>query len=94
MALETTVYWSSNYVILKFYRKVYFSDIEACQGLHLFPLRDVMSQESTITLPAVHHRHNGDCHFKIIYYALIYLHQCLNFQIADFETSNSAMSYR
>jgi len=25
-------------VILKFYRKVYFSDTEACQGMHLFPL--------------------------------------------------------
>ena len=29
-------------MILKFYRKVYFSDTEACQGLHLFPLCDVM----------------------------------------------------
>jgi len=29
-------------VILKFYSKVYFSDIEACQGLHLFPLCDVI----------------------------------------------------
>ena len=30
-------------MILKFYRKVYFSDTEACQGLHLFPLCDVMT---------------------------------------------------
>ena len=27
-------------MILKFYRKVYFSDAEACQGLDLFPLCD------------------------------------------------------
>jgi len=27
-------------VILKFYRKVYFSDTKACQGLHLFPQCD------------------------------------------------------
>ena len=31
---------SSNFVILKFYRKVYFSDTEACQGLHMFPKYD------------------------------------------------------
>jgi len=42
MAPETAVHLSSNFVILKFYRKVYFSDTEACQGLHLFPLCDVM----------------------------------------------------
>ena len=30
MALETAVYQNSNFVILKFYRKVYFSDTEAC----------------------------------------------------------------
>ena len=42
MAPETAVYYSSNFVILKFHRKVYFSDTEACQGLHLFPLCDVM----------------------------------------------------
>ena len=42
MAPETAVYQSSNFVILKFYRKVYFSDTQACQGLHLFPLCDVM----------------------------------------------------
>ena len=29
-------------MILKFYRKVYFSDTEACQCLHLYPLCDVM----------------------------------------------------
>ena len=29
-------------MILKFYRKVYFSDTEACQCLHLFPVCDVM----------------------------------------------------
>jgi len=29
-------------LILKFYRKVYFTDTEACQGLHLFPLFDVI----------------------------------------------------
>jgi len=29
-------------VILKFYREVNFADTEACQGLHLFPLCDVM----------------------------------------------------
>ena len=27
-------------MILKFYREDYFSDTEACQGLHLFPLCD------------------------------------------------------
>jgi len=42
MAPETAVYYSSNFVILKFHRKVYFSDTEACQGLHLFPVYDVM----------------------------------------------------
>ena len=40
MAPETAVYYSSNFVILKFYHKVYFSDTEAWQGLHLFPLCD------------------------------------------------------
>ena len=40
MAPETAVYYSSNFVILKFYRKVYFSGTEACQGLHLFRLRE------------------------------------------------------
>jgi len=30
------------FVILKFYANIYFSDIEACQGLHLFPLCNVM----------------------------------------------------
>jgi len=30
------------FVILKFYRTVYCSDTEACQGLHLFPLCDVI----------------------------------------------------
>ena len=43
MAKETAVYQSSNFVILKFYRKVYFSVTEACEGLHLFPLCDVMT---------------------------------------------------
>jgi len=42
MAPETAVYSSSNFVILKFYRKDYFSDrpTEACQGLRLLPLCD------------------------------------------------------
>ena len=30
------------FFILKCYRKVYFSDTETCQCLHLFPLCDVM----------------------------------------------------
>jgi len=30
------------FLILKFYRKVYCSDTEACQGLHLFPLCDCL----------------------------------------------------
>jgi len=42
MAPKTAVYLSSNFVILKFYRKVYFSDTEARQSLHLLPLYDVM----------------------------------------------------
>jgi len=30
------------FVILKFYPNIYSSDTEACQGLHLLPLCDVM----------------------------------------------------
>jgi len=46
MAPETALYQSSNFVILKFYRKVYFSDTKACQGQHLFVLCDVMELTS------------------------------------------------
>jgi len=46
MALVTAVYKSSNFVILKFYPNIYFSDTAACKGLHLydlFPLCDVLN---------------------------------------------------
>jgi len=46
MVPETAVYYS-NFVISKFYREVYFSDTEACQGLHLFPLRDDVILDNT-----------------------------------------------
>ena len=42
MAPETAVNYSSNFVILKFIVKFIFSDTDACQGLHLSPLCDVM----------------------------------------------------
>ena len=42
MAPETAVNHSSNFVILKFIVKFIFSDTDACQGLHLSPLCDVM----------------------------------------------------
>ena len=51
MAPGTAVYYSSNFVILKFYRKVYFSHTEACQGLHLFPLCAVMNSRLRVTGP-------------------------------------------
>ena len=35
-------------MILQFYRKVYFSDTEACQGLHLFLVCDVMNKVENI----------------------------------------------
>ena len=38
VALCCRVYQTSNFVILKFYSNVYFSDTEACQGLDLFPI--------------------------------------------------------
>jgi len=39
---KADLHGTSNFVILKFYPNIYFSDTEVCQGLHLFPLCDVM----------------------------------------------------
>jgi len=47
-------------VTLKFYREVYFSDTEACQGLHLFSLCDMMRYMS------IHCRHG------ILLYVYVY----------------------
>jgi len=50
MAPVTAVYYSSNFVILKFYPNIYFSDTEACHGLHLFPLCDMMNYALTLAI--------------------------------------------
>ena len=52
MAPETTVCYSTKFCDLKFYHKVYVSDTEACQGLHLFPVCDVILFPSRMSYKA------------------------------------------